>query len=233
MGTDIHMRLEVRRDGEWHAYPMDGARRDIWHKSDGTSHDFGPIITARNYDVFAILGNVRNGTGFAGVITGSGFPYLSDSRGLPADIAKDHEQDPRYIEDEDEDDGYGYMFGDHSFSWVTLDEVLAYDWDGSTKKRGCVSVSEFMTWEAKGRPDSWSGDTLGSMVRKVTHEQMRAFISGVASPTEKGDLHYCTSVEWEKSYREAGKTILEFTEWAIKETGAAPADIRMVFGFDS
>ncbi|WP_206689631.1 hypothetical protein, partial [Streptococcus pseudopneumoniae] len=42
-------------------------------------------LSNRNYDLFGIIGNVRNGTGFAGVVLGTGWPSIADHRGLPED----------------------------------------------------------------------------------------------------------------------------------------------------
>ena len=38
---------------------------------------------SRDYNSFAVLGDVRNGLGFAGVKTGEGFNYITARRGLP------------------------------------------------------------------------------------------------------------------------------------------------------
>jgi hypothetical protein len=43
--------------------------------------------SARNYDWFAILADVRNGRGFAGVSTGEGFNVTAMPKGLPDDIS--------------------------------------------------------------------------------------------------------------------------------------------------
>ena len=53
MGCDIHMMAKVQQDnGSW--------------------KNAGEIDGNRNYDLFAILANVRNGHGFAGIKTGGG-----------------------------------------------------------------------------------------------------------------------------------------------------------------
>ena len=74
MGTDIHLVVQVRRDGAWHFVDIPKEER------------YGNILDHRWYDLFSILGNVRNGYGFAGVTTGSGFVPISDQRGLPKDF---------------------------------------------------------------------------------------------------------------------------------------------------
>src|SRR4030095_12024926 len=81
---------------------------------------------ARRYSLFGILGNVRNGSGFAGVDTGDSWPSITDRRGLPADSPIDINRESDY----DEPDGKHWL-GDHSHTYVTLDELLAFDWDGT------------------------------------------------------------------------------------------------------
>lgn len=68
MGTDIHSVAQVRNDGKWTTVLqcVGGDRR--------------------NYDTFAQLANVRNGIGFAGITTGSGFDPLDMPRGFPEDF---------------------------------------------------------------------------------------------------------------------------------------------------
>ena len=68
MGTDIHSIAQVNRDGRWQtvAIGIDGDQR--------------------SYNTFAMLANVRNGYGFAGCRTSTGFPVIHEPRGLPEDL---------------------------------------------------------------------------------------------------------------------------------------------------
>lgn len=85
MGTDIHSVAQVRKDGKWLTVLQDVC-------GDG-----------RNYDTFAMLANVRNGRGFAGVKTGDGFPFIAEPRGLPDDFQRVEPCDDSY-------DWYGKPF---------------------------------------------------------------------------------------------------------------------------
>lgn len=67
MGTDIHLFVETRVNGVWEL------------RSDA------PRFSGRNYNEFAILAGVRNGTGFAGCDT-DGFAPIAEPRGLPDDM---------------------------------------------------------------------------------------------------------------------------------------------------
>jgi hypothetical protein len=122
MGTDIHLYVETRdRRGVWSAVKLpapDG--HEEWH--DGYRG-----WDKRYYDVFSILAGVRNGHGFAGIPTGAGFIPISEPRGLPPDLSVTFRSDPAVLEDERTPD-----IGEHSFSWLLLSELLAYDWTQTT-----------------------------------------------------------------------------------------------------
>lgn len=63
----------------------------------------------RNYALFAALADVRNYTGVT---------PISQPRGLPDDFV---------IDDEDH---FGIWMGDHSYSWLSIDELVGWDgWD--------------------------------------------------------------------------------------------------------
>lgn len=145
MGTDIHMTFEARRDGKW--TNMDKFKVD----EDGYMSNYdNRLYSDRNYDLFAILANVRNGHGFAGVDTGDGFIPISEPRGAPDDM---DETTSKWLEG---------GAGDHSGSWLTVAEMLAYDWTQKTVKRGIVgSLSELARWKNSGAPDGWSGSISG------------------------------------------------------------------------
>lgn len=136
MGCDIHMVAEHRKDGRWtrvlppeHAWDpwlveqnwLDDARQEWFHN--------------RNYALFGVLAGVR----------GDG-PPIAEPRGLPGDVG----EEVRAMIDNDGRDSDVYWLGDHSFSWLTLDEILAYDWDrpagyysdGRPMREWC---SEFLT----------------------------------------------------------------------------------------
>lgn len=82
MGTDIHPIVQVRKaEGEpWEI--IDIPRAD----------DYGNYLDSRNYNLFAVLGDVRNGTGFAGIRTSAGFIPISSDRGLPEDVGFEMEE---------------------------------------------------------------------------------------------------------------------------------------------
>jgi len=125
MGSDIHMITQVRENGEWR-----------------TKHDAFNYRT-RNYSVFGMLADVRNGRGFAGAVYGTGFIPISEPKGLPDDLREKmykilDEYDEEWAEDQglsfagigarEVRDNYveGEWLGDHSFTWLDMAEIKAY-----------------------------------------------------------------------------------------------------------
>lgn len=89
MGTDIHPYVEAQDDGGvWRYVP------------------FIKLEINRNYDLFGILADVRNG---------AGLEPISEPRGLPKDVAPETKA---LYRDE----------CDYAESWVTLQELYDYDW---------------------------------------------------------------------------------------------------------
>lgn len=137
MGTDIHMGLELKLDNQYY-YPNGTgdevklpwvAIRDYypdsyWHSiyynepdNETAARYFlnDRVYSSRNYVTFAVLGDVRNGYGFAGTPTHTPLtPSVGAGRGLPDD------RDPRPEGQE------GWYYGDHSFGWITIDELEDY-----------------------------------------------------------------------------------------------------------
>lgn len=224
--------------------------REPCYHCQGTKKVYDQYYSDRNYDVFAILANVRNGSGFAGTDTGDGFVPVSPPRGLPGDLSEevlerlrvlgqdangDYLPDPVddvYDELEKTREGY-WSLGEHSFSWLTLKEILVdYDWKRSTRKRGVVSLEEYRVFKQKGHPESWSGGVTGSSIVHVTESEMRLIDRGDLV-LDEGKKAYCT-VGWEATYRERAEGFLEVMEELRQLAPEGDLSrVRIVFGFDS
>ncbi len=235
MGTDIHMRVEVRVDGKWQEANANPYRN-------------------RNYDVFAVLAGVRNGSGFAGCDTGDPVTPISEPRGLPEDDSAKPYKDPPFGWSSEADDPYYYScLGDHSFSWLTLEEILAYDWHQAKVKRGVISLAAFAKWDAAGcgMPEGgWSGGISGPNVFHVSNDTARGLLrddyEGQVQKTmatareykwgrcDKRELfaEFYTQVQWETTIAERCREFVEEYIPALQTLGA-PQDVRIVFGFDS
>lgn len=79
----------------------------------------------RSYGMYGFLANVRNY---------SAVPPLAEPRGIPEDAPPDDEE--------------GIWLGDHSFSWLSLEELLAFNYDAPLEDR------RYTRQEA---PNFWNG----------------------------------------------------------------------------
>lgn len=162
----------------------------------------------RNYNMFAQLAGVRNGVGFAGIKTGEGFVPISAPRGFPDGFTPP--------------EGDGEWLGDHSFSWLTLAELLAYDGEQRTVNEGVIDKAVWEKWDRKGSPPFYSGDVWGGGTQIVSDD--------VAREGSKPFTH--VRVRWGVTYREAGGIFWSHFVPALQKLGA-PENVRIIFGFDS
>lgn len=239
MGTDIHMVVEKY---DWHG----NGEEPSWRMVIGRSASYGQ----RNYDVFAVLADVRNGYGFADCKTGDGFKPISKPRGLPLDL------DQRSFEEMK-------IYSRHSPTWLLLSEVLDYDWTQETRHTGIVHASEFlrMMRADEKKPKSWCGGVTGRDIVHATPEELASSLKALGEPPANvlaalerashhaledelhgwlGKLrHWYTQVEWAETYEESCN---DFLAWARGLTAKnaptrlryiEPAKVRLVFGFDS
>lgn len=181
----------------------------------------GWLYSGRNYDLFAILGNVRNGYGFAGVNTSDGFNFISDSRGLPDDVSSD-------IEDVLSEDNYY-----HSISYVTLPELLQFDWEQAVTHHGIVDEDAFLYYKTHGRPNTWAGSVNGPNVVMLDNKQMEDLVSGLV--LRDAEKSYYTRVSWQESYKKCVGSFYTDSIPKLKDLSSNHdfSDIRIVFGFDS
>jgi len=194
MGCDIHLFCETREPGGpwvltpviWDCVACNSTGKMQSHKEgegmidcyvcNGTKQVTG--YSQRNYNLFAILANVRNGFGFAGIPTGEGFVPISEPRGLPKDMSEDLVMlaNSEYAKNSHEiwkeftkKYGAGWL-GDHSWSWITLAELLLNDWDQNTVHRGQVMPATWIEWKDSGdnSPQQWTGAHWGKGVRVIS-----------------------------------------------------------------
>ena len=235
MGTDIHSIAQVQVDGKWRTVAV------------GIGGD------PRSYNMFAMLADVRNGYGFAGIKTSDPFPVIHERRGLPSDLALNEDGDSLTIKSEDlllswdyggkrcdltsgrrscylgEDDNRMRM-GDHSHSWCLLSELEFFVEQVASKHQstlyGIIDRAEYDAAKKEGRPfKDWCGDVYGPNVVKATEAEYAIKPDGITH----------VSAEWKESALECSRlgSIME----ALREVAAVcnvPHDsVRYVYGFDS
>ena len=180
----------------------------------------GWLYDGRNYNLFAILANVRNGYGFAGIETGSGFNCIQEDRGLPEDVSNEVETE---LDDE-------YL---HNIGYITLRELVEFDWNQTTTHYGTVREEGYKQWKENGQPDSWSGAIRGPLIVELTNEEMEGLLNGTYK--REPSREYTTRVEWKNTYAESvgdfyTESLPMLQQRSDKTDGS---DIRIVFGFDS
>lgn len=176
MGTDIHPFAECCRDGAWHLVDAE-------------------IPRDRNYWAFAVLADVRNGYGFGGFGTGDPITPLDEPRGLPEDLSPELRT---ALEQR------SWLLGDHSISWVTLEELLAYDLDAPVTCRAYVPPEDAARLREGGAPP-------------------RVTAAYSADPA-------WVRMEWQEPLRRRAWLIPQLIG-ALSRLGKPP-EVRLVFGFD-
>lgn len=216
-----------------------GFSREKWWR---LNHPF-ELAGCRNYSMFAILADVRNGCGLSGCEVAEKFVPISLPKGLPDDIS------PELFSE------VSASFADaYACSHLTLEDLLSYDWERVLVRRGFIGVFEYTYWVKSGLKDrkegplSWRGLRPEDEASIVSLEDMdrivkecglfEAFvISGnsvnvVNLPKPTDDKIYYTEVVWEEPYsKSAAQFYSSFIPWL--KTLDVPSDkLRIVFFFD-
>lgn len=224
MGTDITMFAEVHKNKKWikagsvfknPRYDKD-RKMNSWNQP-YTDHPYN----RQNYDLFAILANVRNGTGFGGCKTSYGFNTISEPKGLPEDISEEVKELLR-------NDGY-------ADSYYTLKELKDYNWDQEVTRIGVISEAQYIEMKkTRENPKSWCGDTRGWDVVVVSADTMDKILNKTISRNSR--IKYYVQVDFFPiTYRERCADFLENTIPALEElvpAGGTEEDVRIIFNFD-
>lgn len=240
MGCDIHLYVEtLNAAGRWR--PVDKWVRDDPDEDGRPGYLHVPydeqFYRGRNYDLFGILADVRNGRGFAGVRTGDRFNPIAEPRGLPENCC-----------DEIRECSDSWGIDGHSHSYFTVAELLAYDWTQTTKKRGCVDALTYAKWqrcrEWQTQPDSWCGAVGGGQIQMLTQEEMNTRLQELQEKhknnrpgfdeelgREPWVYVYCDA-SWEVAYYESVGSLWSSVIPRLLALGPQ-TDVRIVFWFDN
>lgn len=206
-----------------------GERANSW---DRCKYRLPEFFDERNYRVFAVLGNVRNGSGFAGVYTHDELPYIQDNRGFPDDIS---------------DEAKAKMSNEHSEGWVDLAELKAYDYNKRFTEGGVLDEEEFRKHLTTQRPpESWSGMISGGGVVVLSPADYAALFESPIDLLQGKDTQrrasydttkrYFIHATWERKLR--GQIAALPDQWIpylekLVPKGGTNEDVRVVFDFDS
>lgn len=194
----------------------------------------------RDYTLFAILADVRNGYGFAGVYRHEPLESIAPDRGIPSWLTVD---DDTYSEElinqwygtQYADFGaskYGTDLGDHSFTHMTLSEIINWKgWDNYLSQGGVVSKDHYEETIAKGNnPECWCGGVSGFAIN-VVDENIYKTLTGVCNYEGKQITHINCRWKSEETLRERYQWFLEEIDRIGGEYGYD--DVYLVVGFDS
>lgn len=261
MGCDIHLYVEKKDGDRW--VTADKWSPNEYYDADEPEGERPVIVdydnriyTGRNYDLFAILADVRNGLGFAGMVTGGRFTPIAMPKGLPDDVS------PEVKAESD-----GWNSDGHSHSYFTLAELEAYDWATPINMHeGWVDPWNFDIWRKTGKPSSWSGGVSGGKVEHISNRQMatmldtgdiewsgdpqygsRAYTTAFARKMQTVDFQagtvgdsiaqgnsYYTLVEWTEPYATSVGEWLTETMPRLREMANGDSEsLRIVFWFDN
>lgn len=218
MGCDIHFYVEVKKDSKWQRYcPEDKyveSVDDDGYKNKSRDWYDDPLYVGRNYSLFSILADVRNGRGFAGCDTweGDGFVPISSPRGVPSDTSQEvmkeyvcvlggdkyHTQETfdRWVKNGSSKriDGNTVTGPDwHSASWFAVEELEKYDWDQVTKKRGWVDPHQFDLFRKNGMPEQWSGSVSGAKIEHISNQHMAKLL-------DSNEIQFVDNNDWGWGY---------------------------------
>ena len=181
----------------------------------------------RNYTLFAILAGVRNGYGFAGRYRHEPLQPIAEGRGIPEFISVVEERTEelynKWYGRWDDEEEFGCWLGDHSYTHMTVDEILEWKgWSKHLSQGGVVSVEHYEETVAKGKePESWCGGISGGGVVTVAEDEYK---SGAKA----------THV---KCFWKSEQSLGQMYDWFLKEIGRIKneygEDVYLVIGFDS
>ena len=240
MGCDIHIIAEVKTAEGWKKNNKPVFKNPYYIPES----DYKPFQVefnaepdgGRNYDWFAVLANVRNGRGFAGIKTGEGFNVISNPKGVPEDCCPEWKQT---VKDWDCDM--------HSHSYLSLEELENFDWNQVTMKYGVVSLNQYKELkDTTDCPSTWSGAIGGGNVITIDKEKANQVLNGTVKELTKkpfgSDELITKSVdewdiyvghEWPVLYSDWFSHKIESTINPLKELAKEYEDVRIVFGFDN
>lgn len=213
MGTDIHLFAEVQQaDGSWRAITVPG--NPEWDKPPTVAKSFP---CDRCYDLFAVLANVRNGRGFAGIVTGEPIEPMAEPKGIPPQASNEIY--------------YALSNGDHSPSYHLLSEILAYLWTQPITKTGLVPWEVYIHWvgwKHREGPSSYSGDVWGEGVEIISEAEAN---NRILDKTALHDHLYVRSI-WQEQLSHRTKSFWYSTIPQLLALGE-PHRVRVCFFFDS
>ena len=240
MGCDIHDWAEVRGpDGRW--TKCGAVFKNPFHRPEDEQNEFwnSPVTDSpyegRNYRLFAVLAGVRNDYGIVPIVEPRGVPHDVSPEVLkeyvltvvPERMAENEEERVCTVQEAERwvasgssvwvEQGRVVTNPDwHSASWLTLRELLEFDWTGGFRDSGWVTPQQYLEWKRRGRPSSWCKSVGGGGVRHVSNAEMDELIrTGEVTVSEDTMTNVCTQVEWGDAFVSSSSEFLGATVPAL------------------
>ena len=205
MGTDITIFAERRGDdGKWQLFdePVENTETFAWSHMKLIPNLF---YDSRDYRLFSILANVRNGTK-----TEEPFNVVAKLRGVPDDMS----QLGRDLHSE----------GCLSASWLYVEELFDFDWEQTAQFAGEVEHKYAYLFE--GNPLGYPREEMRRLQNPNPKDGEVQLTVGPAASMVDG-----TKVRWRESYRLSTRDFPAKIERYRDK--ANPQSTRLVFWFDS
>ena len=250
MGCDIHLFVEVRKDGKWEAI-KDIDKIALWQAQENLEYfkrygeDEMPgytemefierieqeskpkymfLYNGRNYNLFSMLADVRNG------YTSNGKTYMikpiDEPRGVPSDASDAYKE---YV-DEWGADG-------HSYSYFTLTELDTPYWLGTERFGGYVMPESFKAYMEQ-RSFGYLISSVPPVVDEdrdtvISNEEMEAYVT-----SDKFDpfcRNLLTFVEWDMPRFKLESYFYNEVLGYLRKLGEKHGkdNVRIVFFFDN
>ncbi len=208
MGTDITIFVEEQsKDGSWELVDEPVKHDQPYNYIDEIKFLPRSMDSGRNYNLFAILANCRNGLRSEEL-----FKPIADQRGVPDDLS---EIAKRVYESSDD-----Y----HNATWYYIEEVLDYDWSQTMQFAG--DVDEKFKHLFKDNPLGYPRKELERLQNPNRKEGESTIISGAAAYSKDG-----VTVRWRETYRDCAKHFLDRLK--TYQNAKKPLSRRVVMWFSS
>lgn len=206
MGTDVHAIWQKKTENGW---------EDIYSNWDQD----------RDYLLFAVLADVRNGMVFDPIIP------ISKPRGFPSDFTLVEDGHPiqsqscvpnwkqKYYRENDP-----FWMGDHSYTWLSGKEMLDwYETEGKKEQRtgGFLSRHTYEKWDKKTEPESYCSGIWNKTFVIISEDDSE----------EIKNADNWTHIQCTWSYTIGEKLSYFFDE--VRRLVEIHGEIRLVAGFDS
>ena len=222
MGIDIYFYVERREGDRW-------VSCDEWVPGEDSlglelQDTVDPFYHDRDYEVFAILADVYNVDGCNPV---------ARPKGVPDDMCPEVRQ--RYQ--------HAVEFDCFAATWLSLAEILAFDWDQTVTRQGYAHGPAFYEWVSGRRQQGLSPPDLLDEIRPggkiATEDEIRQTVDGLDRALEPHELEmqhrealadvYC-HVTWTATYRSRAENFFDHAVARMEKLGK-PDDVRCVFWF--